>query len=174
MVALPAAAFVPPGSFVLKQAARQARARVGLTATYAVRTVDGPTGSARLTVQRDGARFETASPPPAAAVLAQLLAGDARGAARALGVEAEASALDRFDGHAAVTVGVMRRGDAGPQVWVDHERFVVLRALTGDLDIRLLRTDGLLSVAGMPARIEVHLGGRLVWEAWLTSPLRRP
>ena len=165
---------MPPGGFVLAQAARTARARTGLAAVYAVRT-GGASGEARLRVDaHGGASLEATLPPPAAAVVARLLAGDADGAARLLGVDPGATSLVRFDGHAAVAVGAARPGAAVPQLWVDHERFVPLRALAGDLDVRLLGTAGLLSIAGLPARIEVRQRGRLTWEAWLSSRPRRP
>jgi len=168
-----AAAFVPPGGFVLREAGRVARRRAGLTATWRVAVPGGPAGLATLRLERSGVRFDPDPPPPGLEVLRPLLAGDAEAAALVLSVEPHAVTLARFDGHVAVTVGAARRGDAGPQLWIDHERFVPLRALAGPLDIRLLDTAGLLSTAGLPARVEVWLEGRLVWTARLAAPPRR-
>jgi len=163
------AAFVPPGSFVLGQAGKAARRRAGLTAAYTVTGPQGARGRATLVVAGSGkAQLAADPPPPAVDLVRLLLAGDAAGAAAELSAASHPTALAWFDGHAAVIVGA-RRDEAYPQLWIDHERFVPLRARVGRLDVRLLDTAGLLSTAGLPARVEVWSDGARVWAAHLAS-----
>ena len=173
LVAVPAgaAAFVPPGPFVLSEAARAARARAGLTATYTVVDATGRSARAALTLAKGAkARFDPHPPPPGLDVLRALLAGDAKGAVDRCGADPDPTALALHDGHIAIIVGARDRRQSAPQVWVDQRRFVPLRALVADLDIRLLDTAGLLARAGLPARIEVRRANRTVWQATLTAP----
>ena len=161
-------AWVPPGGYVVDKAAQAARRRQGFEAVYAVQS-NPAAPLTTLRISGGTARWTPSPPPPAPELVRALLAGDVRNAVSLVGAELQPTRLALFEGRSAIAIGVAHAREMRAQVWVDAERWVPVRVLAGDLDLRLLDTRGLLSLRGLPERIEARLGGRLVWRARLVS-----
>jgi hypothetical protein len=168
-----AAGFVLPGPYVIKQAAKAAKARRGVQARYAITTAHG---AAEVAVRIDSggiAHLDTRAPPPEPRLVAALLAGDVAAVVAHIGADAFATTLQRFDHRIAIAIGDDVGRPGLPAVWVDRERFVPLRVVAGEVEVRLLGIQGLASSHGLPERIEVRLRGALAWAARLVAPPKR-